>query len=595
MYYKKGKKCLPKAQKGKFMGEGPYNQVEQDWELYQVAQEQAKKNAMTATGNPIGNNVPGALPPGMQSNMLQSKNTFGENINWNHVFGSNMITSLGQGLAHRGANSYQNATLRFNEQMYNPMNYLQHTPNNSLQSLYGMQEGGEVEDEEFMDFLFNDPEKVEVVQQASAKPQQQISITPQESDEDVYASIATNFTRRPKKNIAKEIDPNVIAAMQELKGKFPGLQMTSGLRSWGDKDGHPIGKAVDMAGKDLPEAYKYYAENIVPKYGFRKALPMNHGTGAHIHVGQYGEGGNINTTGYLDGADTANNPYNIIPGGDITMDGVSRRIVATPIKQGHYGESIVMEPGQDYKFDADYVHEVPAMQQGGNIQYGAYNMTSSKKELQAAYERTVAISSLPASQQADVKIQEEGKKLDAIFDKYKVPKKVDGSTTQYDFIWLQQQLSKPDPKPKKVDPKMKAYSDSLALYKSGLYNKKKTPQFTDPQVDFEEVPYAKKKVLNPNNINPKIKPIDVIYGEPYTTAGSGSNYKSDSYQDVRHIYKKPTMPITDVPMTSTPVERVSSIERPEVLPQFQVSPRAPLAPEKTAYSMQLRNEDGSRI
>lgn len=75
-------------------------------------------------------------------------------------------------------------------------------------------------------------------------------------------------------------------------------------------------------------------------------------------------GGNINTTGYLDGASTANNPYNIIPGGNITMQGVNQPIMATAIKNGKIGKRRLMQPGKDYNFDADYVYETK-MQQGG--------------------------------------------------------------------------------------------------------------------------------------------------------------------------------------------------------------------------------------
>lgn len=71
-------------------------------------------------------------------------------------------------------------------------------------------------------------------------------------------------------------------------------------------------------------------------------------------------GGNINTTGYLDGVPTAQNNYNIIPGDDITMKGVSKKIQATPIYNGMPGQPTVMHPGLDYSFKgADAVHEQP--------------------------------------------------------------------------------------------------------------------------------------------------------------------------------------------------------------------------------------------
>lgn len=83
----------------------------------------------------------------------------------------------------------------------------------------------------------------------------------------------------------KDIDKNVADATKELLARFPNLQLTSGRRSWGDKDAHPIGRAVDLSYDE--EAFNYYQNVLVPKYGFNKALNPNHGTGKHIHLGYY--------------------------------------------------------------------------------------------------------------------------------------------------------------------------------------------------------------------------------------------------------------------------------------------------------------------
>jgi hypothetical protein len=91
------------------------------------------------------------------------------------------------------------------------------------------------------------------------------------------------------------IDPNVMAATQELLQKYPHLQITSGIRSWGDKDAHPKGRAIDVAGPDTDAAYNYYRNILVPKYKFSPALNPNHGTGKHIHVGYYQAGGDLRT------------------------------------------------------------------------------------------------------------------------------------------------------------------------------------------------------------------------------------------------------------------------------------------------------------
>lgn len=80
---------------------------------------------------------------------------------------------------------------------------------------------------------------------------------------------------------------------------------------------------------------------------------------------KFGGGGMINSTGYLQGSPTASNPFNIIPGGDITMKGVNEPIMGMPINKGKLGKPKRMIPGQDYKFNSDAVFEYPAMQNGG--------------------------------------------------------------------------------------------------------------------------------------------------------------------------------------------------------------------------------------
>jgi len=85
------------------------------------------------------------------------------------------------------------------------------------------------------------------------------------------------------------LDPKVTQATEEMLNKFPNLRLTSGKRNWGDKDAHPIGRAVDLSYDQ--DAYDYYKNTIVPKYGFNRALDPHHGTGTHIHLGYYRNGG----------------------------------------------------------------------------------------------------------------------------------------------------------------------------------------------------------------------------------------------------------------------------------------------------------------
>lgn len=72
----------------------------------------------------------------------------------------------------------------------------------------------------------------------------------------------------------------------------------------------------------------------------------------------------VNNTGYLPQYNTSNNPYNIIPSNNLTMDGVPHDVMAYP----NVGQPVLMKQnGGKYIFpNADYVTEIPMYQQGGN-------------------------------------------------------------------------------------------------------------------------------------------------------------------------------------------------------------------------------------
>lgn len=66
-------------------------------------------------------------------------------LNYNHIFASNVVQGLGKAISNYLPNSYQNAALRFNQEQFNPLNYLPENPNVSQQALYGdeqFEEGG---------------------------------------------------------------------------------------------------------------------------------------------------------------------------------------------------------------------------------------------------------------------------------------------------------------------------------------------------------------------------------------------------------------------------------------------------------------------
>ena len=63
----------------------------------------------------------------------------------------------------------------------------------------------------------------------------------------------------------------------------------------------------------------------------------------------------FSTQGYKKNSPDVNNPYNIIPGGDITMEGVEFPVHGVD----NEGNEKIMYPGRKYKFPGDYVIETP--------------------------------------------------------------------------------------------------------------------------------------------------------------------------------------------------------------------------------------------
>ena len=70
--------------------------------------------------------------------------------------------------------------------------------------------------------------------------------------------------------------------------------------------------------------------------------------------------GVFSTEGYKRNSPDVNNPYNVIPSGNITMKGVDFPVVGTD----NLGNTKMMMPGKDYKFPGDMVFEIPVAQEG---------------------------------------------------------------------------------------------------------------------------------------------------------------------------------------------------------------------------------------
>lgn len=83
--------------------------------------------------------------------------------------------------------------------------------------------------------------------------------------------------------------------------------------------------------------------------------------------------------GYQADSPDRNNPYNVIPSGDITMDNVPHPVLGID----NQGNEQMMYPGQNYQFPGNMVTEFPQAQYGAQIQTGGgynYNELASLKE-----------------------------------------------------------------------------------------------------------------------------------------------------------------------------------------------------------------------
>lgn len=92
----------------------------------------------------------------------------------------------------------------------------------------------------------------------------------------------------------------------------------------------------------------------------------------------------FNKTGYTPGTESMNNPYNIIPGQEITMENTPFPVQGIPINEfgEPVGQAIMMEPGGFYRFpNAFGVLELPNMKYGGtNMEYGGNTEDPIEKE-----------------------------------------------------------------------------------------------------------------------------------------------------------------------------------------------------------------------
>ena len=117
------------------------------------------------------------------------------------------------------------------------------------------------------------------------------------------------------------------------------------------------------------------------EYTEKKGLPG--GPNEYItHVSQA-----FSTEGYKRNSPDVNNPYNIIPSGNITMKGVDFPVMGTD----NLGNTKAMIPGNNYNFPGDVVFETPMAQDGVelNKKYidSTFNANMDKRWVQRLYEK----------------------------------------------------------------------------------------------------------------------------------------------------------------------------------------------------------------
>lgn len=141
-----------------------------------------------------------------------------DKLNFNHILPSMMAKGLLQNIAHGSENSYQNAIKNFNNEQFNPLNYLPSSPNNSLQALYGMKKGGMADGgflDDFANSFLSEEQEVVPVEKKKAKKQKIITITPDQEDQIVYGDAYVNRKKRSIVTSPDDFDINAPVGFEE--------------------------------------------------------------------------------------------------------------------------------------------------------------------------------------------------------------------------------------------------------------------------------------------------------------------------------------------------------------------------------------------
>lgn len=237
----------------------------------------------------------------------------------------------------------------------------------------------------------------------------------QKFDEFVKTNPNTSLNRELLPNIRKEMlnyRQWVLDQAQKSKAQIPGVSSPEQFMRktiLNEQTKNPDYPGQNLTFLPFPEQYLTTFENNVNVGTEKKGFST-------IGSSQRQNGGFINETGYLDGEETSNNPFNIIPSNSITMEGVTGNVIGVPIKKGKLGKPVLMQEGGNYHFKGadgvlEYRHK-PKFQVGGGKtpsyeewlqQTGQDPIQGSEGYLQQQYQQYV--NSLPKASPDDAKSQ----------------------------------------------------------------------------------------------------------------------------------------------------------------------------------------------
>ena len=171
--------------------------------------------------------------------------------------------------------------------------------------------------------------------------------------------------------------------LQDLDGVDPGFWWSKVYGPYTnkaippDKYGHSENKWEDYEEiyKEIDKEYQNKRSTKTPptkQESMQKAIDFLNSivkTDNNKYKGVAKKGANISTEGYKRNSPDVNNPYNIIPSNQITMNGVDFPVLGID----DIGNQIMMQPGEDYTFPGSYVTEFP-MKNMGNKRFAQVGM-----------------------------------------------------------------------------------------------------------------------------------------------------------------------------------------------------------------------------